>query len=102
MEYLETLSKMTEEQFTFMAGQVRKVAESFLMIHFGERCETFELNCECCARYVAMDRMLTADPPYRTLEQEIVYLEEALAWRKTLIEHLKNHDRASMPTDSKS
>lgn len=80
---------MTEAQFEFTAHIVRREIEPFLRLHFGERCETYEHNCECCQRWAALDRMLTTDSVNESLKKEIQTLESALEWRKELFQKLE-------------
>lgn len=57
---------MTDEQddsdtFDMMAGHLRIIAETMLRDFFGERCEDFDEDCECCRRWKLLDA-LTENP----------------------------------------
>jgi hypothetical protein len=73
-----------------MASEVRKIAESFLGLHFGERCPEFEYGCEACRRYALLDRLLEYEQTHETLKQEIVKLEDSLKWRKEMLAKLSS------------
>ena len=100
MALVSTKSGLNESQFEFTANVVRRTAASFLHIHFGERCETYEHNCECCQRWAALDRMLTSVEMNESLEQEIQTLETALEWRKELLARMKSSESAALPIRS--
>lgn len=53
-----------DEQMAQSVRHIRAVAEPFLVEQFGARCTEFCADCECCARWTALDK-LTALPGER-------------------------------------
>lgn len=49
------------EVFEMMAGHIKTIATELLETFFGERCKEFEMGCEVCSRWTALD-ILTENP----------------------------------------
>lgn len=87
---------MTQDQFESTTKVVWAVLEPWLKLHFGEKCEEFEFGCECCERWKLAEELLAfdrVDSP-EDIRSEIQALEDALRWRKQLLEELaESRDR---------
>lgn len=92
MDYEVLRSECDESQFKATADVVRKILDPWLRLHFGERCEEYAYNCECCARYKLADELLSLQRhTYLTLEKEIEDLEHELQWRKEMLERMRSN-----------